>query len=64
MKEKDKLFKKYIAKKSIVVKAKYKEAKNKYFHSIQEKKETFLHQFLKNNTLLKMADYYHSFRKN
>ena len=41
MKEKDKLFKKYIAKKTVIAKAKYKEAKNKYFHSIQEKKEAF-----------------------
>ena len=56
MKEKDKLFKKYIAKKSTVAKAKYKEARNKYFNSIQEKKEAFLHQFLKNkNTILKRS---------
>ena len=54
MKEKDKLFKKYIAKKSTLAKAKYKEARNKYFHSIQEKKKLSLHQFLKNkNTILK-----------
>ena len=37
MKEKDKLFKNYIAKKTTVAKAKYKEARNKY----QEKKEAF-----------------------
>ena len=46
MKEKDKLFKKYIAKKSIVAKAKYKEARNKYFHSIQEEKEAFFASIL------------------
>ena len=46
MKEKGKLFKKYIAKKSIVVKAKYKEVRNKYFHSIQEKKEAFFPSIL------------------
>ena len=54
MKEKDKLFKKYIAKKSTLAKAKYKEARNKYFHRIQEKRKLSLHQFLKNkNTILK-----------
>ena len=42
MKEKDKLFKKYIAKKSTLAKANYKEARNKYFHSIQEKMEAFI----------------------
>ena len=52
MKEKDKLFKKYIDKKSTVAKAKYKEARNKYFHSIQEKKEAFfasIHEKQKQN---------------
>ena len=54
IKEKDKLFKKYIAKQSTVAKAKYKEARNKYFQSIQEKRKLSFHQFLKNkNTLLK-----------
>ena len=46
MKGKDKLFKKYIAKKSIIAKAKYKEARNKNFHSIQEKKEAFFASIL------------------
>ena len=46
MKEKDKLFKKYIAKKSTLAKAKYKEARNKYFHRIQEKKEAFFASIL------------------
>ena len=46
MKEKDKLFKKYIAKKSILAKAKYKEARNKHFHRIQEKKEAFFASIL------------------
>ena len=41
MKEKNKLFKKLIAKKSTVAKAQYKEARNKYFHSIQERKGAF-----------------------
>ena len=54
MKEKDKLFRKYIAKKSTVAKAKYKEARNKYFRGIQDKRKLSLHQFLKNkNTILK-----------
>ena len=42
MKEKDKLFKKYIAKKSTVARAKYKEARNKHIYSNQEKKGSFL----------------------
>ena len=46
MKEKDKLFKKYISKKSTLAKAKYKEARNKYFHRIQEKKEAFFASIL------------------
>ena len=46
MKEKDKLFKKYIAKKSTLAKVKYKEARNKYFHRIQEKKEAFFASIL------------------
>ena len=41
IKEKDKLLKKYIAKKTIAAKAKHEEARNKYFHSIQEEKEAF-----------------------
>ena len=41
MHEKDKLFKKYITKKTITAKVKYNEARNKYFHSIQEKKKAF-----------------------
>ena len=45
-KEKDKLFKKYIAKKSTLAKAKYKEARNKYFHRIQQKKEAFFASIL------------------
>ena len=54
MKGKDKLFKKYIAKKSNAAKAKYKEARNKNFHRIQEKRKLSLHQFLKNkNPILK-----------
>ena len=41
IKEKDKLFKKYIAKKSIIAKANYNAARNRYFRCIQEKKKAF-----------------------
>ena len=41
IKGKDKFVKKYIPKKSTIVKAKCKEARNKYFYSIQEKKKVF-----------------------
>ena len=47
VKEKDKLFKTYIAKKTTVAKAKHKEARNKYLYSIQEKKEAFYASILK-----------------
>ena len=46
MKEKDELFEKFVAKKTIVAKAKYKKARNKYFHGIQEKKEAFFASIL------------------
>ena len=60
MKEKDKLFRKYIAKKTIIAKAKCKEARNKYFDSIQEKKEAFFASILekqKHNIKKNMVDY-------
>ena len=41
MQEKDKLFKKFMPEKTMVVKARCNEARNKYFYYIQQKQRAF-----------------------